>query len=137
MANYLMSFLGTIIDGIVISRFLGTEAMAAFQIVMPLTMLNSVLGLMFSTGLQTHCSNCLGAGRMDDAKSYFTVTMIGLLPIALLFAVGVWLFAEPLVTLLGASGDSAYLAGEAADYLHGVAPALGMIVFMPSPSLCA
>ena len=131
VANYLMSFMGTIIDGIVISRFLGADAMAAFQIVMPLTMLNSVIALMFSTGLQTSCSNCLGAGRMDEANSYYTVTMIGLAPIALLFALGVGLFANPLVTVLGASGDSAYLASEAAAYLRGVSPALGLIVFMP------
>ena len=131
IANYLMSFMGTIIDGIVISRFLGADAMAAFQIVMPLTMLNSVIALMFSTGLQTSCSNCLGAGRMDEANSYYTVTMIGLAPIALLFALGVGLFANPLVTVLGASGDSAYLASEAAAYLRGVSPALGLIVFMP------
>ena len=132
IANYLMCFMGTIIDGIVISRFLGNDAMAAFQIVMPIVMLNSVIGLMFSTGLQTSCSNCLGAGRMDEANSYFTVTMICLAPIALLFSLGVELFATPLATVLGASGDSAYLSGESAAYLRGVAPALGMIVFMPS-----
>ena len=131
VANYLMSFMGTIIDGIVISRFLGADAMAAFQIVMPLTMLNSVIALMFSTGLQTTCSNCLGAGRIDDANRYYTVTMLGLAPIALLFAFGVGLFATTLATVLGASGDSAYLAGEAAAYLRGVSPALGLIVFMP------
>lgn len=132
IANYLMSFMGTIIDGIVISRFLGADAMAAFQIVMPLTMLNSVIALMFSTGLQTSCSNCLGAGRVGEANSIYTVTMMGLAPIALLFALGVGLFATPLATALGASGDSAYLASEAAGYLRGVAPALGLIVFMPA-----
>ena len=131
MANYLMSFMGTIIDGIVISRFLGTDYMAAFQIVMPLTMLISVIGMMFSTGLQSTCSSCLGSGNIDDAKSYYTVTMIGLLPIALLFALGTGLFAPRWATLLGATGDSAYLAGEASNYLIGVAPALAMIVFMP------
>lgn len=132
MANYLMSFMGSIIDGIVISRFLGVDAMAAFQIVAPLIALCAMLSMTFSMGLQTLVSGCLGGGRMEEAKSYYTTTMIGLLPVALLFALGVYFLAEPLVALLGASGESAYLADEAAAYLHGVAPAFGLIIFMPS-----
>ena len=132
MANYLMNFMGSIIDGIVISRFLGTDFMAAFQLVMPLILLCTMLGMMFSTGLQTVCSKCLGSGSLEDAKRFYTVTMIGLAPIALLFALGVYFFAEPLVAFLGATGDSAYLASEATDYLKGVAMSLGLVVFMPS-----
>ena len=132
LANYMMSFMGSVVDGIVISRFLGDDPMAAFQLVLPLTMLASTLGMVFSNGLQTACSKCLGSGQLDEAKSYYTVTMLAMVPIALLWAASVYFSAESLAVGMGASGDSAYLAGEATDYLRGVAPALALMVFLPT-----
>ncbi len=131
MLTYLMSTMGSIVDSIIISRFLGTDAMAAFQIVAPLLLLNVVVGSLFSIGLQTACANCLGAGRVDEASRVYTVTMLVLAPIALLFAAGVGFFAGPLAAML-CGPESAALAGGAAAYLRGVAPALGLNVFMPA-----
>jgi len=131
IANYLMGFMGSIVNGIVISRFMGMEFMAAFQLVLPITMLTSVIGILFSTGLQSACSGCLGSGNLDDAKSYYTVTLIGLVPIGLLFALVAGLFAGSLATALGATGDNAYLAEEASRYLVGIAPSLAITTFMP------
>ena len=131
MLTYLMGTMGSIVDSIIISRFLGTDAMAAFQIVAPLLLLNVVVGSLFSIGLQTACANCLGAGRVDEASRVYTVTMLVLAPIALLFAAGVGFFAGPLAAML-CGPESAALAGGAAAYLRGVAPALGLNVFMPA-----
>jgi Na+-driven multidrug efflux pump len=129
--SYLMGTMGSIVDSIVISRFLGTDAMAAFQIIMPIILLNVVVGSLFSLGLQTSCANCLGAGRVDEASRIYTVAMLAMTPIALLFAVGVGFFAGPLASML-CGPESAALAGGAAAYLRGVAPALGLNVFIPT-----
>ena len=108
--SLLMSYMGAIVDGIVISRFLGDDAMAAFELVAPLTLIGSMLGLVFSTGLLAACSKCLGSGKVKEAESYFTVTIMAMIPVALIWALSVWLLAKPVVALLGASGESAYLA---------------------------
>ena len=129
--SLLMSYMGAIVDGIVISRFLGDDAMAAFELVAPLTLIGSMLGLVFSTGLLAACSKCLGSGKVKEAESYFTVTIMAMIPVALIWALSVWLLAKPVVALLGASGESAYLAGEAAGYLCGLAPSLFLTIFIP------
>ncbi len=127
--SYLMGTMGSIVDSIVISRFLGTDAMAAFQIIMPLILLNVVVGSLFSLGLQTTCANCQGARGRGQPRLH--VAMLAMAPIALLFAVGVGFFAEPLASML-CGPESAALAGGAAAYLRGVAPALGLNVFIPT-----
>jgi Na+-driven multidrug efflux pump len=129
--TYLMGTLGSIVDSVVISRFLGTDAMAAFQIVMPILLLNVLVGSLFSLGLQTSCANCLGAGRVDEAGRVYTAAVLTMVPIALLFAAGVGFFAGPLAAML-CGPESAALAGGAAAYLKGVAPALGLNVFIPA-----
>lgn len=126
--NFLMTFLGSIVDGIVISRFLGLTAMAAYQLTLPVVLLNIMLSMVFSIGVQNNCGKCLGAGRLEDASSYFSVAVVTLMPIALLWAVCIWVFAEPLVLLLGSRGEMATLS---ADFLRGLAPGLGMMLFMP------
>ena len=46
-ANLMMSLMGSIVDSIVISRFLGVDAIAAFQLVLPLTLVGSMLSQVF------------------------------------------------------------------------------------------
>ena len=132
MANLMMSLMGSIVDSIVISRFLGVDAIAAFQLVLPLTLVGAMLSQVFSTGIQTVCSRYLGSGHIDEAKSAYTMTILTIVPIALLWLLGIWLCADTLVALLGATGESAYLAEGAADYLCGAAPGLALMMFMPT-----
>ncbi len=132
VANLMMAFLGSIVDGIVISRFLGVDAIAAFQLVLPFTMMNMVLSLVFGTGIQAVCSRCLGAGRIDEARSFFTVTVLTIIPFALLMLLAVWGFADTIVALLGAKDEMVCLAEGAVDYLHGAALSLVVLMFMPT-----
>ena len=132
MANLMMSLMGSIVDSIVISRFLGVDAIAAFQLVLPLTLVGAMLSQVFSTGIQTVCSRYLGSGHIDEAKSAYTMTILTIVPIALLWLLGIWLCADTIVALLGATGESAYLAEGAADYLYGAAPGFALMMFMPT-----
>lgn len=105
-----MGLMGAIVDSIVISRFLGVDAIASFQLVLPVTLVGIMLSQVFGTGIQAVCSRCLGSGRIDEAKSFYTITILSIIPIALLMILALWGFADCLVALLGARGEMAYLA---------------------------
>lgn len=133
--NYLFTFLGSIVDGVVISRFLGLESMAAFQLTLPVVLMDIMLSMIFSVGLQNCCAKSLGAGRLHDATAYYSVTLAVIVPLALLWGLAVWFLAEPLARLLGASGGQAHLLPLAAAYLRGLAPSLTVIMIMPMMSM--
>ena len=52
----LTAFAGSIIDGVFISKCLGTSAMAAFQLYVPLNMAMVLINKIFSVGIQSVCS---------------------------------------------------------------------------------
>ena len=124
--------MGAIVDSIVISRFLGVDAIASFQLVLPVTLVGIMLSQVFGTGIQAVCSRCLGSGSIDEAKSFYTVTILSIIPIAMLLILALWGFADNIVALLGANGEMAYLAEGAADYLYGTAIYLALMIFMPT-----
>lgn len=130
--NLIMGLMGAIVDSIVISRFLGVDAIASFQLVLPVTLIGIMLSQVFGTGIQAVCSRCLGSGRIDEAKSFYTVTFLSIIPIALLLILALWGFADTIVAILGANGEMAYLAEGAADYLYGTAIYLALMMFMPT-----
>ena len=90
--NNLMVFSGPVVNGIVISRYLGTDAMAAYQIVLPLMFVVMMFSQIISLGVQNNCAKSLGAGREEDAREYYSAAIIFALPISLLlvFVVFEW-----------------------------------------------
>lgn len=56
VANLMMGLMGAIVDSIVISRFLGVDAIASFQLVLPVTLVGIMLSQVFGTGIQAVCS---------------------------------------------------------------------------------
>ena len=111
--NNLMAFMGSIVNGIVISRYLGITAMAAFQLTLPLVFAVMMLSQIVSLGVQNNCAKSIGAGREEDAGGCF-----------------IYLEADPLALLLGA-GESTETAAEVAAYLRGIAPGLSLLIFLP------
>ena len=58
----------TIVDGIFISRYLGSEALSAANIVYPVFNLLLAVGIMFATGGSAVVSKKLGEGKKEEAK---------------------------------------------------------------------
>ena len=129
--NNLMVFLGSIVNGIVISRFLGTGAMAAFQITLPLVFVVMMFSQIISMGVQNNCAKSIGAGRLEEAREYYSLAVIFALPFSLMLAAFTWCQAEFLAELLGAKGAAAALSADAADYLRGISPGLPLLIFLP------
>lgn len=98
----------TIVDGIFVSRFAGSNALSSLNIVYPVLNLLIAVGVMLATGGSAVVSRQLGEGREAEAKGTFSmITVVGVLVSLVILGAGI-LFARPLCLLLGA--DSALLA---------------------------
>jgi len=129
--NNLMIFLGSLVNGIVISRFLGTEAIAAFQLTLPLVFAVMVFSQIISIGVQNNCAKSLGVGRPQDASAYYSVALAAILPLSLAVGAGLFGYAESIAVLLGGSGEVAALA---AAYLRGISLGLPLLLLLPMQS---
>ena len=129
--NNLMIFLGSLVNGIVISRYLGIEAMAAFQLTFPLVFTVMMFSQIINIGVQNNCAKSLGAGRAQDASAYYSVALVAILPLSIAVAAGLFGYAESIVVLLGGSGEIADLA---AAYLRGISLGLPLLLFLPMQS---
>lgn len=107
------------IDGIVISRFLGPEAMAANGIAHPIYSIVGVISGLIATGMQVTCSQLMGRGNTKDLNRYFSQSVYLGTALSVLGAILLIIFAAPFAVILGASGNAAELVTPAADYLRG------------------
>ena len=93
----------TAVDGIFVSRFVGSDALSAINIVLPLDGLLCGIGIMFATGGSAIIGRNLGEGKERTAKENFTLITIAS---ALTGGVGTLLilfFLSPVLAFLGAS----------------------------------
>ena len=93
----------TIVDGIFISRFLGSNALSSLNIVFPVINVVIAIATMLGTGGNAIISKYLGEGRDRDARECLTqFTVIGLV-ISLLLLVLTQIFLTPLCRALGST----------------------------------
>lgn len=93
----------TIVDGIFVSRLIGTSALSAINIVYPALSLVIAIGVMLATGGSAIIARKLGENDQQGAREDFSlIILVGLLAGCLLMAVGNGLI-EPIVKMLGAT----------------------------------
>ena len=63
----------TIIDGIFISSFVGSNGLSATNIVFPVISLLLAVGVMFATGGSAIVAKNMGEGKNQEARSKFTL----------------------------------------------------------------
>lgn len=108
------------IDGLIISRFIGSEAMAAQGIAQPIFSILGVVSGLLAVGMQVRCSQAIGKGIRKDFNRFFSVTVYVGLVISFILTVLLIAFAKPFAVMLGASGNAAELADVTDQYLLGV-----------------
>jgi len=113
----------SIVDGIFIGRYVGSEGLAALNLLLPLLYLPYGFSVLIGVGGSTLVARRLGERRERDAAATFTQALWLVLLIGGVFSVLFWLGAPALVRLLGAEGELALL-GEA--YLRTSA---GFVIF--------
>lgn len=93
----------TIVDGIFISRLVGTDALSATNIVYPAISLVIAIGVMLATGGSAIIARKMGAGDFASAREDFSfIILTGLIAGFLLMGIGN-AFLEPISRVLGAT----------------------------------
>lgn len=105
MVLMVFSSLYTVVDGIVVSNFVGSLGLSAINIVYPLLNVTMAVSLMLSTGSNAIIAKKLGEGKGEEANRFMTlVTLVTGAAVGILVTV-MMLLAEPLYYLLGSDDE--------------------------------
>ncbi len=91
-----------VVDGVFVSNFVGAEAFAAVNLIMPFLMILGAVGFMLGTGGSALVAYTLGAGDSRRAREIFSLIIYVLIGIGAVFTVAGIAFLEPVSRLLGA-----------------------------------
>lgn len=122
--------LGIVVDGIIVGNILGTDAFAAVNICAPMMFLFSALYALIGVGGSIRVAHCKGRMDHDGANLNFTLSLLGLVIVSILFAGVGFIFADQIAGIL--SGGSS-LKPLVKDFFSVLV--LGAPVFITIPGL--
>lgn len=114
-----------IVDGVVGSRLLGSEAMAAVGLFSPLLSLLYAVAFIIILGSQVLGSQYAGKGEAENTNRIFSITVCLITIVGVIVGIILTVFSEPLARLL--KGDellAAYMRGVAFSFLFDVMGAI-------------
>ena len=114
----LTAVLGTVVDGIVTAGCLGTNAMAAYGIAVPITTIFTGISGVFGTGISVLSGRTIGAGDKKETNRIFSICMTVSILCSILMILVTYLGAGAIASALGAGGNQ---YSEVVDYLRGFA----------------
>lgn len=92
----------TVVDGVFVSVYVGTDALSSVNIILPLYSLLLAIGIMFGTGGTAYVSKLLGQGKQVEAKRAFTLIIISAVALTSAIALLIYAFNESIFRMLGA-----------------------------------
>ena len=124
-----------LIDSVMISRFLGEQAIAAYGLANPLLLTIGAIGTLLAGGIQVVCSKALGRGSLEEANVGYSSALAVSAVVSLAFVAVVLALSPFLARALGAGKSDTELFGHTKDYLIGFsigAPgSMGALVLVP------
>ena len=106
----------SIVDGLFVGKYLGENALAAVNLIMPVIMIVEALSNMVATGASVNISMLLGSGRRKEASKVFSFSVRFILMLSVLIGAAGFLFAERFVSFI-ALGASRLAIENATGYL--------------------
>ena len=91
-----------VVDGVFVSNFVGSDAFAAVNLIMPFLMVLGAVGFMLGTGGSALAAYTLGAGNEKRANEIFSLLIYVLIGLGAVFTIGGIAFLTPMARLLGA-----------------------------------
>ncbi len=117
----LTTSIGSLIDGVVIGKYLGMDSLEAFSLVSPVLIVFSLIGAVIASGARNRFTTMMGSGDISGARGVFTLSAALGAGLPTLLLIVILLFSDPVCTLLGATGSAAGLLDKTRGYLVGVA----------------
>ncbi|MEI8216166.1 MAG: MATE family efflux transporter [Eubacteriales bacterium] len=93
----------SIVDGMFVANFVGSDALAAINIIMPISGLILGISLMFASGSSAIVAILLGEGKKDEACEKFTLICIIAFVVGVIFGAIGFIFIDKVILLLGAT----------------------------------
>ena len=123
----------TIIDGVFVGRGVGPDGIAAVNIVAPIFMVTTGIGLMFGIGASVMAGIALSSKNYQKANSIVTTAFIFSTALMLIVVLGSFLFTDGVVDMLGSTPRLQYhTTGYLKYLLVGLIPlmwqSIGMMV---------
>ena len=98
----LVASIYSIFDGFFVARFVGTEAFAGMNIILPVVAIVGALGLMVGAGSSALVSKTLGEGDKDRAERILSVLISFTLIASVILATTLFVFMPDVASMLGA-----------------------------------
>ncbi len=122
-----------LIDNIMIGRFLGVAALAAYGLANPILLVIGAVGSLLSAGVQVACSRSLGKGMQEETNAGYSTAVVAAAVFSAAFVALVALLRVPLARLMGASepgllsDTSSYMAG----FIIGAPATMSALILVP------
>ena len=122
-----------LIDNIMIGRYLGDGALAAYGLSNPLLLLIGAVGSMLCAGAQVSCARSLGRGDQRDTNAGYSSSLAVAAVFSAVFVMIVLLARVPLGRLLGAKEETllADTSGYIAGFVIGAPATMGALILVP------
>ena len=96
----------SIADGFFVGRFIGGDALAAVNLIMPIVMIAEALSNMVATGASVNISMLLGAGRREEASRVFSFSLLLIVASSCVIGALGLAFARPFVELVAPGANT-------------------------------
>ena len=106
----------SVVDGIFVGKYLGEDALAAVNLMMPVIMIVEALSNMIATGASVNISILLGEKKREEASRVFTFSIRFILVFSVIVSTLGFFLARPFVTLI-APGATEEAVDHAVEYL--------------------
>lgn len=127
VAGLLFIGLQSVIDGIVMGHFVGANALASVNLVLPCYSLITAFAIVMGVGSQTIVSISLGQGDKKEANNALTSLFIFLIGFSIAVSALIFAFADKIALALGANG---VLLDNSVTYMRTLAPFFPILCVM-------
>lgn len=96
----------SVVDGVFVGRYLGEDALAAVNLIMPIIMIVEAISNMIATGANVNIAILLGKQKREEAAKVFSFSVKFVLVFSCVVSVLGFFFAKPFITLIAPGATS-------------------------------
>lgn len=127
VAGLLFLGLQSVIDGIVLGHFVGANALASINLILPCYSLITAFAIIMGVGCQTIVSIGLGQHNREEANNALTSLFIFSIAFSVVVSTFIFIFADKIAFMLGAND---VLVGNAVNYIRSLVPFFPVLCVM-------